>query len=111
MLVPIELVAVTVNVYEVASESPVTEHDVVTEEHVWPEFDVAVYEVIAEPPSDGAVQLTVEDLLAPVVALTPVGASDFVIAMYTSGSSRILTVTLPSVVAVPSNVDSLPTSE
>ena len=35
------------------------------------------------------------------MAETPVGASGLVIATYTSGSSRILTVTAPSTVAVP----------
>jgi hypothetical protein len=50
---------------------------------------VAVYAVIAEPPSDGAVQLTVVEAFPPEVAVTPVGASGCVMAMMICGSSVI----------------------
>ena len=41
---------------------------------VAPMYGVTVYAVIADPPSFGAVQLTVADAL-PAVAVTPVGAA------------------------------------
>ena len=62
-------------------ERPVTEQVVVVLLHVCPVFEVAVYELIGDPPSDGAVQLRVEEALPPDVAVTPVGASGLVIAI------------------------------
>jgi hypothetical protein len=108
---PIELVAVTVNVYGVRLVRPVTEHDVVALVHVWPAFDVAVYEVIAAPPSDVVVQLTVVDALPPDVAETPVGASGFVMAIIICGSSVMEMTALPSVVAIVKRVGMMPITE
>ncbi len=51
MLVPIALLAVIVNVYDVPFVNPVTIQDVLTVVHVFvPGLDVTVYEVIIEPP-------------------------------------------------------------
>ena len=78
-LVPAELVAVTLKVYELPFVSPVIWHEVPLEVQVptalpEPSYAVAVYEVIVPPPlSLGAVQLTVA-LPFPAVAVTPVGA-------------------------------------
>ena len=89
----------------------VTEHDVVALVHVWPAFDVAVYEVIAEPPSDGAVQLTVVEELPPEVAETPVGASGFVMAIMICGSSVMDITARPSVVGIVKRVGMMPITE
>jgi hypothetical protein len=80
------------------------EHEVVELEHVCPAFDVAVYPVIAEPPSYGALQLTVVDAFPPDVAEIPVGASGLVIATLAriiTGSLVMYVVMDPLVVAVP----------
>jgi hypothetical protein len=60
-LVPRELVAVTVNVYDVLEASPVTVNGDEAPDAVNPlGLDVAVYEVIGKPPSkEGAVKVTV----------------------------------------------------
>jgi hypothetical protein len=61
---------------------PVIEHEVVTLTQVWPVFDVTVYPVISDPPSEtGALQVIIEPVFTPEVARTPVGASGLVIAM------------------------------
>jgi hypothetical protein len=90
---------------------PDTEHDVVVEVQLWPAFDVAVYAVIEEPPSDGAVQLTVVEAFSPDAAETPVGASGLVIAMMICGSSVIEMIALPSAAAVPNKVVVVPITE
>jgi hypothetical protein len=72
---------------------------------------MAVYEVITEPPSDGAVQLTVVEAFSPDVAETPVGASGLVIAMMICGSSVIEMIALPSDAAVPNKVVVVPITE
>jgi hypothetical protein len=75
--VPIAFVAVTVNVYVVPFARPVTSMDVQGAVHVpviVPGEDVAVYDVIAEPPSlAGAVKVTVACAF-PAVAAPIVGA-------------------------------------
>jgi hypothetical protein len=72
--VPIAFVAVTVNVYAVPFARPVTVQGEVAHVPVCPPDEVAVYEVIAEPPSlAGAVKLTVAWPL-PAVAVPIVGA-------------------------------------
>jgi hypothetical protein len=48
--VPTELVAVTVNVYAVPLARPATVHGEAAHVPVWPPEEVAVYEVMAEPP-------------------------------------------------------------
>jgi hypothetical protein len=74
--VPIALVAVTVNVYEVSCVKPVT---VIGEDAPVPVIDpgleVAVYPVIADPPSSvGAVKVILASRLIPAVAVPIVGA-------------------------------------
>jgi hypothetical protein len=73
--VPIAFVAVTVNVYAVPFDKPVTVNGLEAPVAVrLPGLDVTVYPVIAEPPLlDGAENDTVACAL-PAVALTPVGA-------------------------------------
>jgi len=74
--VPIALVAVTVNVYDVELLRPLT----VTGEDapvpvIDPGLEVAVYPVIADPPlSDGAVKATLADVAVATVAVPIVGA-------------------------------------
>ena len=79
-------------------------HEVVTVSHDFPAPSVTKYLVMSDPPSDGAVQLTVVEALPPVVAETPVGASGLVVTITTSGSSVISTCADPSCVAVPRRV-------
>jgi hypothetical protein len=67
--------------------------------------------VIVEPPSEGAVQLTVVDALPPDVAETPVGASGLVIAIMICGSSVIEITALPLAVAVVRRVGVTPITE
>jgi hypothetical protein len=77
--VPLALVAVTVKVYAVPSVKPVTSVDVAEPDtcigvcDVAPTHGVTVYELIGEPPGDGAVQYTRASLDAGF-APTPVGA-------------------------------------
>ena len=73
--VPIELIATTVNVYEVPFAKPVTVMGELGAVAVKPPtLDVTLYEVIAEPPvEEGAVKL-IEALPFPAAALTLVGA-------------------------------------
>jgi len=77
-LVPTALVAVTENVYTVPLASPEMVVDgPVTTAGDWatePTNGVTVYDVMGDPPSPGAVQLTSAEPL-PAVATTPVGAS------------------------------------
>ena len=74
--VPDTFVAVTVNVYEVPLERPVTVQLVELVEHVnEPGVEVTVYPVIAAPPVlTGAVHDTTDSPFAAPVALTAVGA-------------------------------------
>lgn len=102
--VPFELVAVTVNVYEVPFANEVTVQLVVAVVQVCPPLEVTVYPVIEEPPSLGAVQVTTDCAVALDVAATLVGALGFVETTTTSGSEVIKTVTVPFCVAVPNNV-------
>ena len=67
--------------------------------------------MIEEPPSEGAIQLTVDDEPPPAVAETPVGASGFVMAMMIWGSSVIDMTAIPSVVAVVRRVGVTPITE
>ena len=91
---------------------PVTWHEVVAVVQLWPAFETAVYEITAEPPSfAGAVQETVETVLPPDVAETPVGASGLVMAIMICGSSVIEMTALPSDAATPSGVTVLPITE
>jgi hypothetical protein len=73
-----------VNVYSVAGVNPVTKHSVIVAPvvvHVCPPVElVTVCPVIAEPPSDGAVQDTVADVWPVLVAVTFVGADGTVAA-------------------------------
>ena len=77
--VPAEFIAVTVNVYAVAANNPVTE--IVPEPAceispvIEPGVDVAMYLVIVEPPSDaGAVKEIVAVVVPVAVAVPMVGA-------------------------------------
>ena len=80
---PLALVAVTVNVYEVPSVNPVTVRgEDAPDAVILPGLLVAVYEVIAEPPVAPAVNATVADV--PVfksVAVPIVGACGTVVAV------------------------------
>src|SRR4051812_49828747 len=72
--VPTALVAVTVNVYAVPFVRPATVHGEDAHVPVWPSEEVAVYDVIADPPLlAGAVKVTVACAL-PAVAVPMVGA-------------------------------------
>jgi hypothetical protein len=79
-LVPTELVAVTVNVYDVPDVKPLTvivpEPDVDNVPVIPPGEDVAVYVVIVAPPLfDGAVYETVAVVVLVAVAVPIVGAN------------------------------------
>jgi hypothetical protein len=81
-------------------------HVVVTVTQLCPPLEVAVYPVIGEPPSTaGALHETTDLASSPVVATTDVGSSGFDTTTTMSGSSVIGTVIVPSLVAVPTNVE------
>ena len=74
-LVPTAFVAVTVNVYGVPLVSSVTTHALVEVVHVKPPgVDVAVYEVITEPPVLAGVSQRTATRVSPAVAVTDNGA-------------------------------------
>ena len=76
---------------------------------LWPPLEVTLYPVIDEPPFiAGALHEMTDWAFAPFVAVTEVGASGAVTATTTSGSVLSSTLTLPSTVALPSNVTELP---
>jgi hypothetical protein len=99
--VPITLVAVTVNVYDVPRVSPVTVADAVVEvTPVQPPHagdGITVYPVIADPLAAGAVQvrLTVPLLLA--VALTAVGAPGTAMSVWLAEAAEADPVPIPLV--------------
>ena len=75
MLVPTTFVAVTVNVYDTPFVSSVTTHALVEVEHVKaPGVEVAVYDVIADPPLLAGVTQRTAARVSPAVALTDNGA-------------------------------------
>lgn len=76
--VPIRLVALTVNVYVVASDKPVMVQLVVVVVQLLPPCSVTVYPVIALPPSETGALHEITDCLSPFAdAVRFVGASGF----------------------------------
>jgi hypothetical protein len=108
--VPVAFVAVTVNVYEVPSVSPVTVMvpavDAVAVKP--PGVDVAVYVLIVEPPLDaGAVNATVADV-GPAAATAPIVGAPGTVTGVTGVDGADAAEVPPVLVAVAVNVYSVP---